>query len=104
MMGFDQKPHLNNVSQLRKKCTKNYFCGLLHHIKISIFKIPLNSSYKDTRRPFSPNFCSKFVCLGEMGSKKPLITHCEKLSGLFKNSKLYLKNVQKSGKIYNSYQ
>jgi len=70
-MGFDPKTHLNNVLYLRKKCTKSYFCGLLHHIKISIFKIPLDSSYKNTRRPFSPNFSSNsFVWVGLKKSAK----------------------------------
>jgi len=55
-----------------KNAQKSYFCGLLHHIKISILKIPLDMSYEDTRRPFFPNFSSKFVILGEMGSKTPL--------------------------------
>jgi len=43
-MRFDQKNHQNNVSYvpLEKNAERSSLCGLLQHIKISIFKIPIN--------------------------------------------------------------
>jgi len=43
------------------KAKRGSFYGLPPYKKLIIFRIPSNNSYKSTRRPFPPNFNSKFI-------------------------------------------
>jgi len=64
MVIHPKKLENNILYDTKGKQKRRAFCGLPHHIKLTIFRIPLESSYKTTRRPSPPNFSSKFVFMG----------------------------------------